>query len=42
MTVFADELYPNGCSCGVDYLGISMTYKEHLIKSHVVRSNDKA
>jgi len=39
MTIFADELYPKGCSCGVNYIGLGMTYKEHLKKSHMVRSN---
>lgn len=39
MTIFADEIYPNGCSCGVDYKGLGMTYKEHLKKSHGARKD---
>ena len=32
----AYDLYPNGCSCGIDYKG---TYKEQLLEKHTTKIN---
>ena len=37
MTDYADKLYPNGCSCGINYIDLGMTYYDHLIKEHMVK-----
>ena len=31
----ANDLYPNSCSCGIDY-GDKSKYKKHLIDFHVI------
>ena len=33
----ARSIYPNTCSCMVDYLGQNKTYKEHLLECHLVK-----
>ena len=33
----AYNLYPNGCSCGIDYEELNQTYKEHLFKKHLIK-----
>jgi len=40
MTVFANELYPDGCSCGINYLELGITYKQHLKESHMVGNKE--
>jgi len=31
----ARSLYPDGCSCGIDY-GVLTKYKKHLLDIHVI------
>ena len=35
----ACDIYPNGCSCGIDYEGNNQTYKEHLLEKHTTKIN---
>lgn len=35
--IFASVQFPDSCSCGIDYESINQTYKEHLIKEHLVK-----
>ena len=34
---FANELYPQGCSCGIDYEAKKITYNDHLKLDHIVK-----
>jgi len=38
---FAKDLFPNGCSCGINYEELGMSYHEHLILEHLIDDSDK-
>jgi len=32
---YANEIYPDNCSCGINYISQGISYKEHLKKDHI-------
>ena len=39
--VWANETYPETCSCGFNYKEKNMSYREHLDKSHAIKIEKK-
>ena len=35
---WAQDIYPDSCSCGIDYESEGETYKKHLEKCHVIET----
>ena len=36
---YAGELYPDTCSCGINYEKQGISYKEHLLEHHIVKNS---
>lgn len=39
--VWANETWPDTCSCGFNYQKVGMSYRQHLDKDHVVKIEKK-